>query len=76
MYLLEIEGKTDRSTGGLEGKKASVSSPVNDASVIRLCELLDMAAVAGDQFASNSIALFRLERGGPCEIRKQEDENP
>ena len=59
MYLLEIEGKTDCSTGGLEGEKTSISRPVNDASVIGLGELLDMVSVAGDQFATN---LFRSSR--------------
>jgi hypothetical protein len=44
--------------------------------MIRLCELLDMVAVAGDQFTSNIIALFRFERGGPHKVRKQEDQQP
>jgi hypothetical protein len=76
MYLLEIEGKTHRSARGLEGEKTSISSPGNDASVIRLSKSIDMVAVAGDQFATNLIALFRFERGGPYEVRKQEGQNP
>jgi hypothetical protein len=42
----------------------------------RLCELLDMVAVAGDQFASNIITLFRFERGRSHKVRKQEDQHP
>ena len=75
MYLLEIEGKTDRGTGGLEGEKTSISRPVNDAPVICLGELLDMVAVAGDQFAGNIIALFHFERGGPRKVRKEEGQH-
>jgi hypothetical protein len=76
MYLLEIEGKTDCGTGGLEREKTSISGPVNDPPVVHLCESLDMFAVAGDQFATNLIALFRFERSGPRKVRKQEGQHP
>ena len=72
MYLLEIEGKTDSGTGGLEREKTPVSGPIDDPPVVRLCEFLDMIAVAGDQFPGKLIALFRFKGGGPDKVRKDE----
>jgi hypothetical protein len=75
MYLLEIEGETNRGTGGLKGEKTTISSPANDPTLILLCELFDVVAVALDQFTGNIIALFRFEKSRPRKVRKEESQD-
>jgi hypothetical protein len=75
MHLLEPQREQDRGAGSLEGQKAAVSGPVDDAAARLRRQPPHVRPMPSDQRADGLIAALRLQRGRVRQVGKDQRED-